>query len=312
MLIRDLRQLPETLRGAAVAIGNFDGVHRGHASIIERLTAMARRLGGPTLVFTFDPHPARILRPEAAPVPLTTTARKAALLAELGVAATLAYPTDRTLLEYDAETFFARILRDGLSAGGVVEGPDFRFGRGRQGDIETLDHLCRQAGMQCEVVSPTTLDGQVVSSSRVRAAISGGRIDESLRLLTRPYRIAGIVVHGAARGRKLGFPTANVEQIATLLPSEGIYAGRAWVDGASWPAAMSLGPNPTFGEGALKVEVYLIGFDGDLYDRPLEVDFLARLRNIERFDSVGTLIAEMERDVAVTRQIVAAYEKETR
>ena len=115
---------------------------------------------------------------------------------------------------------------------------------------------------------PTTLDGQVVSSSRVRAAIAEGRIDEALHLLTRPYRIAGIVVHGAARGRTLGYPTANVERIATLLPSEGIYAGRAWVDGARWPAAISLGPNPTFGEGALKVEVYLIGFDGDLVRPP--------------------------------------------
>ena len=310
MLIRDLRQLPEKFRGAAVAIGNFDGVHRGHASIIERLTAMARRLGGPALVFTFDPHPARILRPEAAPVPLTTTERKAALLAELGVDATLAYPTDRTLLEYDAATFFARVLVDGLSARGVVEGPDFRFGRGREGNVETLGRLCQPLGMQLEVVSPTTLDGQVVSSSRVRAAISGGRIDEALTLLTRPYRIAGIVGYGAARGRTLGYPTANIERIATLLPSEGIYAGRAWVDGEGWPAAISLGPNPTFGEGTLKVEVYLIGFDGDLYDRPLEVDFLARLRNIERFNSVGTLIAEMERDVAAARQLVEKYERE--
>lgn len=311
MLIRDLRQLPEELRGATVAIGNFDGVHRGHASIIERLTALARRLGGPSLIFTFDPHPARVLRPEVAPIPLTTTERKAALLADLGVDATLAYPTDRTLLEYDAARFFSRILCEGLSARGVVEGPDFRFGRGRQGDIALLGQLCQQTGMQLEVVTPTTLDGQVVSSSRVRAAIAEGRIDEALHLLTRPYRIAGIVVHGSARGRTLGFPTANVERIATLLPSEGIYAGRAWVDGVSWPAAISLGPNPTFGEGALKVEVYLIGFDGDLYDRPLEVDFLARLRNIERFNSVGTLIAEMERDVAATRRLVAAYEKET-
>jgi riboflavin kinase/FMN adenylyltransferase len=305
MLIRHLSQLPPSLRGGAVSIGNFDGVHLGHARIARHLRRMADECNGPAVAFTFDPHPAQLLRPDATPLPLCTGEQKAQWLHQLGVDVTIAFPTDRDFLQWDAFTFFDRILCDGLDARGIVEGPDFHFGRGREGNIDTLRHFGKARNMGVEIVPPLELDGQVVSSSRIRAALAAGRVDEAARWLDRPHRVTGIVVHGAARGRTLGFPTANVESVRTLLPCEGIYAGRAWTDGRGWPAAISLGPNPTFGEGALKVEVYLLDFDADLYDQPLAVDFLCRLRDIVRFDSVESLIVQMERDVAATRQIVA-------
>ncbi len=284
-----------------MTIGNFDGVHLGHARLVERLKVQAAAVGGPAVVFTFDPHPVRILRPERAPPPLTWTDRKAELLAELGVDALVAFPTDAAFLRLGPREFFDRIVRGALEARAMVEGTNFFFGRDRQGDVALLEQLCREAGMLLEIVEPVAVDGQVVSSSRVRQLVSEGRVEEASRLLTRPYSIRGRIVHGAGRGAGLGYPTANLTEVATLLPAQGIYAGRARLDGLWRPAAVSLGPNPTFGEGGLKIEAHLLDFRGDLYDRWMELDFLARLRDIVRFGSVEELLAAMQRDVAITR-----------
>lgn len=307
-LIRDLDQLPERFRRAAVSIGNFDGVHRGHARIMERLWGLAGRLGTPAVVFTFDPHPARILRPEQAPTPLCWTDRKARLLAELGADAVVAYPTDRALLKLDAREFFDQIVCGRLQARVLVEGPDFFFGRDRLGRIEVLRQFCVDAGVTLDVVEPVQIGGEVVSSSRIRRLITAGRLDQAGPLLTRPHRIRGTVIHGAGRGAKLGYPTANLGRVDTLLPGEGTYAGRAWVENSPWPAAVSIGPNPTFDEPAPKVELHVIGYEGSLYDRAVEVDFLARLRDIRRFGSVEQLLLQMDRDVAATRRIVEQYD----
>ncbi len=281
-IIRSLDPLPDAFRHGAVSIGNFDGVHLGHARIVERLVESARRVGGPAIVFTFDPHPAALLRPHRSPPPLSTVDRKAELLAELGVDAMIAYRTDLALLRLDAPQFFGSILQERLAARAVVEGANFSFGRGREGNVELLRGLCAEAALLLEIVPPVALDGQIVSSSLARTLIAEGQIERAQRMLTRPYRVYGKVVHGAGRGRKLGFPTANLAEVRTLLPREGIYAGQMEVDGRAWPAAISLGPNPTFNEQGLKVEAHLIGFDGDLYDRWLGLDFLARLRGVER------------------------------
>jgi riboflavin kinase / FMN adenylyltransferase len=298
--------LPETLRRGAASIGNFDGVHLGHARIVERLRAMARRLGGPAVVLTFDPHPAAVLRLEAAPPPLCSLERKAELLAELGVEAVVACRTDRDLLARTPREFFDDVLLGWLEVRGLVEGCGFHFGRERSGDVRALGELCRRAGVELDVVEPVERDGLPVSSSRIRALVAAGRIAEAAALLGRPYRIRGVVIRGSGRGVRLGFPTANVGGIGTLLPGEGIYAGFARIDNGDFPAAISLGPNPTFNEGGFKVEAYLLDFQGDLYGRTIEVDFLARLRDIERFDSADTLVARMEQDVLETRRVVGS------
>ncbi len=305
IVLRGLNDLPETLRGGALAIGNFDGVHLGHARLVERLVAMARRVEGAAVVFTFDPPPARILRPEAAPEPLIWLERKAEVLADLGVDAVLVYATDADLLAMDAQEFFARVVRQRLNARAMVEGPNFFFGHNRTGTVDVLRQYCADAGILFEVAQPVEIGGQIVSSSRIRNLILTGRVDAARAMLGRAYRIRGTVVRGAARGATLGYPTANLEQIDTLVPAEGIYAARALAHGTWYPTAVSLGPNPTFDEGRLKVEAYLVGYQGSLYAERIEVDFLARLRDIRRFASVDALLAQMANDVARTVEVAA-------
>jgi riboflavin kinase/FMN adenylyltransferase len=215
----------------------------------------------------------------------------------------IAYPTDEALLAHSPQEFFDRIVRDRLGARAMVEGPNFFFGRGRAGNIDVLGQLCRAAGIALEIVQPLVVDGQYVSSSRVREAVAAGDVDLARRLLTRPYRIRGMVTHGAGRGAKIGFPTANVSAIDTLLPGQGVFAARAFTPTETWPAAVNIGPNPTFGESALKVEAHLVDFAGSLYGQPLEVDFLARLRGVQSFDSVAALKQQLAQDVAAAAQI---------
>jgi riboflavin kinase/FMN adenylyltransferase len=304
-ILRNLTDDIAPLRGGAVAIGNFDGVHLGHARIVAALVAQARRVGGPAIVFTFDPHPVRLLRPEQAPPPLTWTERKAELLTALGVDAMLAYPTDEPLLQLSPDDFFRKIVREALDTRALVEGPNFFFGHRRSGDIARLRTLADEAGIGLEVVEPYRLDGEIVSSSRVRQAIHEGDVDLAARMLTQPYRIRGLVTHGAGRGAKLGFPTANVDAIDTLIPAPGVYAGRGCAAGQVWPAAIHIGPNLTFGEHLLKVEVHLVGCHESLYGEPLEVDFLSRLRDIVNFPSVDALKEQMTRDVERAVEVAA-------
>jgi riboflavin kinase / FMN adenylyltransferase len=298
-LLRQVDNFPARLRAGAVAIGNFDGVHLGHARIVDRLLEKAREVDGAAVVFTFDPHPVRILRPAEAPPPLTWTDRKAELLAELGVDTVIAYPTDEQLLSLAPKAFFERIVREALDAKALVEGPNFYFGRARSGTIEVLRNLASGAGITLDVVEPLMVDGEYVSSSRIRRLIAGGDVAGARGLLTRPYRIRGLVVHGAGRGAKLGFGTANLDAIDTLLPGEGVYAGCSAIGGRRYPAAINVGKSPTFGEAAAKVETHLVGWDGTpLYGQVLEVDFISRLRNIQRFAGVDALVEQLQKDVA--------------
>lgn len=311
ILLRSLSNVSESVRGGAVAIGNFDGIHLGHARLIERLRTMASQVGGPAVVFTFDPSPTRILRPGAAPEPLIWLDRKIEILAELGADAVLVYPTDRRFLETDARDFFESVVRGRLAARAMVEGPNFFFGRNRSGNVDVLRQFCDEADMPFEVVPPVEIDGQIVSSSRVRLLVMAGRLDDARAMLGRPYRIRGVVVRGASRGAKIGFPTANVDQIDTLVPGEGIYAAKIRILPADpvantepWrPAAVSLGPNPTFDDGVLKVEAHIIGYQGDIYGRQVEVDFLARVRDIKRFESLDALLLQIGHDVERATEI---------
>lgn len=302
-LVRSLDDFPSTFACGAVAIGNFDGVHRGHARLIERLRQKAAEVGGPVTVFTFDPHPVVLLRPQAAPPPLTWAERKVDLLADFGVDAVVVYPTDLALLDLSPHDFFERVVVRALRAQAVVEGPNFRFGRGRAGDIHLLRDLCAQAGVSLDVVEPAADGDGVISSSRVRERIRQGDVDAAREMLTQPYRVRGMVVHGARRGGSLGFPTANLEAVDTLIPGLGVYAGRAYAGAGSWPAAVNIGPNPTFGEHGFKFEVHLIGFAGSLYGQPLEVDFLCRLRDIQPFGSKEDLKHQLQADIRAVCEI---------
>ena len=298
-------EVPARARGAYLAVGNFDGVHRGHARLIARLRARADAAGAPALALTFDPHPVALLRPESAPVPLTWTARTADLMREAGATEVGVFRTGPWLLGLTAREFFDRVVVGQFAARGMVEGPNFGFGRDRGGDAETLAGWCAAAGMDFEVAAPTEVDGQIVSSSRIRRALAEGRADEAARLLGRPHRLRGIVTHGAGRGAGLGFPTANLDEIDTQIPDDGVYAARAYLDPQAppIPVACHIGPNVSFGEQVRKVEAHLIGFDGDLYGRSLELDLLERLRPSRKFLDLDDLLAQIRADVDRARAV---------
>ena len=294
---------PDAYRGGFLSLGNFDGVHRGHQAMLGQLVAHARRLGGPAVVMTFEPHPLALLAPDRLPPKLTTLDEKARLLAELGIDCLIAYRTDTHLLQLTAEEFFERIVREEISARGLIEGPNFCFGRGRKGTIETLKVMCEAAHLELKICEMLALDGEDVSSTTIRTAIREGRMHDAAAGLGRPYRMTGRVASGARRGRTLGFPTANLDGMETLIPTNGVYAGRTTVAGVRYPAAVNIGPNPTFGEDAQKVEVHLVGFEGDLYGEKLSVDFLDHLRGVKRFSSVDELKMQLARDIAATKKI---------
>lgn len=291
------------LRGGFVSIGNFDGVHCGHRSMIAALIGRAREFGGPAVVFTFEPHPIALLRPEQTPPPLTTIERKLELLAECGVDYTLVYPTDQALLDLTPRAFFDQIVLTRLGARGLVEGPNFCFGHDRLGTIDTLSEFCAAAGLSLDVVPPLKAGDLLVSSTEIRRLILAGDVRGAARLLGTFFRVRGRVVHGAERGRTLGFPTANLEQVRTVLPRDGVYAGRVQIDGVWHAAAINLGPNPTFAEQARKFEVHVIDYSGDLYNTWLDVELLDRLRDTIPFPGLAALQEQLRRDVAGARQV---------
>lgn len=292
-------------RGGFVAIGNFDGVHRGHQSMIGQLVEQARAEKVPAVVLTFNPHPIRLLRPEKAPPSLSTIRRKADLLGHHGVDFVIAYPTNRDLLNLSPREFFDQIVIEKLNARGLIEGPNFFFGRDRAGDTSTLREYCDAAGLRLTIVKPVEHgnDG-LVSSSMIRKDIAAGRIEAAVRLLGHPFQLQGIVAKGAERGRKLGFATANLSKIETLLPKDGVYGGCCTVEGRHYRAAINIGPNPTFAEDHRKVEVHLLDFEGQLYGSMLSVDLLIRIRETKAFDSVEQLKSQIELDVETIRQSI--------
>jgi len=222
------------------------------------------------------------------PPPLTWTNRKADLLAELGVDLVVAYPTDRALLQLTHEEFFNQVVVEQIGAKAMVEGPNFFFGKDRQGNVENLAGLGKQNSIELNIVQPMLESESFISSSRIRDLIRDGNVDAARAMLTRPYRIRGMVTHGAARGGKLGFPTANLDAIDTLVPAMGVYAGRTYLGGRSHWSAIHIGPNPTFGEELPKVESHLLDFDVSIYGETIEVDFVSRLRDIRQFEDQAT------------------------
>ncbi len=277
--------------GRSVAVGTFDGVHRGHREVIA----------GSDSVLTFDPHPVAVVAPQHTPKLLTTLERKAELISDLGVSELVVIPFDADFAQLSAEEFIGRVLVDALGAACVSVGENFHFGHRALGDAQLLAADERFS----TVVHPLLeIDGEIVSSSHIRGLVLAGEVAEANRLLGQPFLVSGEVVHGDERGRELGFPTANlVPQEALVCPGHGVYAGLA--DGH--PAAVSIGVRPTFttGRGEL-IEAHLLDFDGDLYGRQLRIEFLARLRGERRFDSPEQLVEQIRRDVEHTREITAA------
>jgi riboflavin kinase/FMN adenylyltransferase len=301
MRILRSRNIHTDWRHGYVSLGNFDGVHRGHQAMLAQLRRHADAANAPAVVVTFDPHPSVLLRPDAAPPLITTLAERASLLADYGADFVLVLPVDANFLQLSAERFFHDIVEGRLQAKGLVEGPNFFFGHNRGGNVMLLKHYCHAAGLTLDIVSPVTVDEQLVSSSVIRSLIEDGDIDDAVELLGHPYRLAGTVTTGAKRGRMIGFPTANLGEFPTVIPGHGVYGGGAKIDGTQFAAAVNIGPNPTFGEHAAKVEVHLIDYQGDLYGRDLAVDLQFRVRDVKTFESVAALTAQLTDDIAAIR-----------
>lgn len=294
---------PIAVRGGVVAVGNFDGVHRGHAALI----AAARDLAGAhrtVVAMTFNPHPLMLLAPKRFQPPLSTVAERARLLQAIGADHVVVLQTSKDLLGLSPEAFFTKIIRVALGARGIVEGFNFRFGRDRAGSNETLHMMCDEADIEFREVPAFALNGRPVSSSRVRDALMEGNLTEATELLGRNYRLSGVVGTGAKRGRTIGFPTANLGQVETLLPGNGVYAVRVETPAGRFGGAAHIGPNATFGEDVRQVEVYLLDFAGDLYGQTLNVEFIAKLRGTQKFAGVDALIEQMRKDVAEARRLM--------
>jgi riboflavin kinase / FMN adenylyltransferase len=308
-----LDDVPDDWGPSVVTIGVFDGVHRGHQRIVGRATAVAAELGLPVVVVTFDPHPDEVVRPGAHPPHLGTARRRAELLAGLGVDAVCVLPFTREFSELGPDEFVHAVLVGRLHAVRVVVGEDFRFGYRAAGDVALLAELGEKYDFTAEGVPLLADDGVRISSSEIRERLAAGDVVAASRDLGRPHRVEGVVVRGQRRGRALGFPTANLETPPhTAIPADGIYAG--WLisldpgggEQERWPAAISVGTNPTFDGTERSVEAHALDRDDlDLYGTHVAVDFVTRLRGQVRFGSVGELVAQMHRDVDAARTLLA-------
>ena len=298
--------VPDKLRGAVVALGNFDGFHLGHQAVVSRAISLGFHERRPVVVATFDPHPVQFFKPDVPPFRLTSLDQRERLFAHAGADGMLVFNFDKALATTSAEDFVSDILGKWLGVSAVVTGTDFTFGRGKKGNAETMRELGAAHGIKAETVDPVIIDGEAVSSSRVRQALAAGDTATATHLLTRDFAIEGIVQQGDQRGRELGYPTANLVLGDYQRPRYGIYAVRVTLDdGSEHPGVASLGVRPTFDPPVELLEAHLLDFDGDLYGRRIEVALHAFIRDEQKFDDIDALVAHMKHDEAQARHLLA-------
>lgn len=290
-----------SLRGCAICLGNFDGVHLGHQALFAEAAQH-----GPVVALTFQPHPGKVLQPQLAPRLIVSQARKLELLEAHGVGTVIVQPFSTEYARTSPEAFESSLF-DGIGARTVVIGYDFTYGMKRAGTLQTLQAAAASRGAQVVTVSAVSLEGVVVSSSKIREYVLEGRVEAAARLLGRPFDLDGLVVPGAGRGRTIGFPTANIDTTNELRPAAGVYAVRvSIVDQPGWHGgAANIGVKPTFGGGEVTIEAHLFDFSGELYGKRLRVEFLERLRAEKRFGSASELSSQIGRDLEAARAAVA-------
>jgi riboflavin kinase/FMN adenylyltransferase len=290
--------------GSTVTVGSFDGVHLGHQAVLREIARRARAAGRRSVLVTFEPHPLEVLHPETAPALLTTPIERREILAQSELDAVLFLRFDAALAALPPERFVAGVLLERCAVRELVIGYDHGFGRGRSGDVSLLRRLGERHGFAVDVVAPVEVDGAPVSSSRIRALVAAGDLAGAGRLLGRPYTVSGRVVAGERRGRLLGVPTANLGELdgRKLLPPDGVYAVRVEWRGGVAEGMMNQGPRPTFGDGRRALEAHLFGVAAELYGEPVRIEWVERLRDVQRFASAEELVAQLQRDRARAEQ----------
>lgn len=300
-VIHDLSEYPSSLRNTVATLGNFDGVHRGHQKIFQALLEEAASCSAQPLVVTFFPHPLKILAPARAPRAITTLEERLRLVEACGVPLVLCLPFTPELARVAPEDFVRDTLVAALGVRKILVGEDFRFGRDREGDIRLLRDMGKEFGFAVRRIRPLRVGGEQVSSTRIRQLIQEGRVRESARLLGRYYGFTGTVVRGDGRGRTLGVPTANLQTDSELFPPKGVYAVLAQLGDRTLPGVANLGTKPTFSGHSFAIEVHLFDFEDDLYGQSLRIDFVDRLREERRFESVQGLVEQMTHDLREAR-----------
>lgn len=299
-------RVPDALRGAVAALGNFDGFHLGHQTVAGEAIAQAKAAGKPAIIATFDPHPVRFFAPDAPWFRLTTLDQRQRLFEAAGADAMLVFEFDASLANTTAEDFIVALLVERLGLSGVITGEDFTFGKGRGGNVDVLRDLGAAHGLRATTMGPVKDEGGVISSSRIRDALKAGDCATATRLLTRPFTVEGVVQHGDKNGRLLGFPTANIDMAHYLRPRYGIYAVRGRLpDGRVLDGAANLGIRPSFNPPKELLEPHFFDFSEDLYGQTIEVEFHAFLRGEQKFDSMDALMDQMAKDCDEAREILA-------
>lgn len=293
---------------SVVTIGNFDGVHLGHQALIRRLVERAREAKVPAIVFTFEPHPVKVLYPEKKLHRIFDLDDQIEQMAKLGVDALVIEPFSRQFSQLPPETFLLEWIFKPFVPESVIVGYDFSFGANRQGSIDFLKSQAPVLGFRVEVVPPFRVGEVIVSSSRIRAALDAGDVAMAAKLLGRPFYLRGVISKGAGRGRTIGIPTANLRSMAETVPAPGVYAARALIAGQTWPAAVNVGFNPTFVDPAaahVSIEAHLLGFNGDVYGEQLQLDFIQRIRDERKFGSVAELVTQIKRDLENVSRVLS-------
>jgi riboflavin kinase/FMN adenylyltransferase len=296
-IVRGLKSCTDRFTNPVLTLGNFDGVHLGHQAIFKKVVERARELGGTSIAFTFEPHPLKVLAPERSPKLLNTFHGKMRLFSAAGIDVVICASFTRAFADQNPEDFAREILHEKIRVREVYVGYDYAFGKGREGSIESLIKMGHFYGFHVGVVEAIQEDGVIISSSVIRDLISSGRMEDAARLLGRHYSVEGEVVHGSHRGHTLGFPTANLKTRNELVPSNGVYAVVADVDGRILKGVASIGVRPTFDSGPVSIEVYLLAFQGELYGKQMEVSFVHRIRGEEKFPDADALVRQIRKDV---------------
>jgi riboflavin kinase/FMN adenylyltransferase len=296
-IFRHIEDQGLSMSGTVATVGNFDGVHLGHQALIRNTVEESKRLGYPSSVLTFEPHPLKILAPERAPLLILSYEDKMALLESLGVDIVVAQRFDREFANIAADEFVRRFLVDRLKIKKLWVGRDLRFGQGRKGGTDTLLRLAPGGGFEVGVLNPILLDGIRISSSRIRQLVEEGRVDEVRRMLGRYHFVSGRIVTGHRRGQELGFPTANIASQTEVIPLNGIYATSIQIKNKRWLSVSSVGVNPTFGDGPRTVESFILDFAGDIYGEWVKLSFVQRIREEKKFVMINDLVAQMHEDV---------------